>query len=129
MLGTILVVDDNDADLVYTKIILEELGVAKNVRTVDRASEALALLRESTEHVDLILLDINMPGMNGFEFLDAHCPAGSATASSRVVVMLSSSLLSDDRDRSFEYPCVKSYISKPIDAAQVNAMLQDVERS
>ena len=72
-LRDILVVDDSDTDLLYTRIILEGAQVAEQVITLGTAQEALDHLQRPEGHrVDVILLDINMPEMDGFAFLRAY---------------------------------------------------------
>lgn len=69
-LREVVLVDDSDADLLYTGIIVEEAGVAHRVRPFGTAIEALDYLggAHATE-ADLVLLDINMPEMDGFDFI------------------------------------------------------------
>lgn len=63
----ILVVEDNDLN---RAILCEILSASYNTIEADNGKEALELLRTTTQKVDLILLDLMMPIMNGYEFLD-----------------------------------------------------------
>ena len=68
----VMMVDDNDNDLLFTRLMLERSGCGFDVIGFERAAEALAYLRDTPAHgVSIILLDINMPVMNGFDFLQA----------------------------------------------------------
>lgn len=74
---------------------------------------------------NVILLDLNMPHMDGWDFLDAY--AGLAVASEIPVFLLTSSIHPHDMERSREYGSVKGYFSKPLDDAKVAQMLQLLE--
>ena len=88
----------------------------------ESAREALVYLGQpAVPPVNLILLDINMPCMNGFEFLQAY--SGLQAARTRAsVVMLTSSPDPDDRSRALAFPCVRDYLLKPIDGASVETL-------
>jgi CheY-like chemotaxis protein len=124
-LKEVLLIDDSEADLLYAQIVLESAGIAERVLPFDTAPEALAFLQRPEGHdVDLILLDINMPEMNGFEFLEAYERLHRSQQAKAVVVMLTSSPDPKDRERSFSFTCVKDYVVKPIDRASAQHLLQ-----
>ncbi len=124
MLREVLVIDDSDPDLLYAKIVLERVGVAAKVLTFESAIEALAYLQRAAGHqVDIILLDINMPEMNGFEFLDVYQRLQPGSLAPAVVVMLTSSPDPDDRARAMSYTCVKGYVVKPIDKESARGLV------
>lgn len=112
----VMLIDDNEADNVYHQIMIERSGAVEDVVVVESGFEALDYLKNNSEpDVDLIFLDINMPGMNGFEFLEKY-----ATLTNRhpaaVVVMLTSSPSSEDHLRAKQFPAIKAYLTKPLSA-------------
>lgn len=119
----VMLIDDSESDLLYTRIILQRAAVPYEVLAYESAPAALQALRSGTVQVDLILLDINMPGMNGFEFLQAYQALQAEQRTSAVVVMLTSSPDPADRERALAYGCVKGYVTKPIDRASADGLV------
>ena len=112
----VLMVDDNENDLLFTRIALERSGVDFEIRAFERAEEALQMLAATPDHgIDVILLDINMPVMDGFGFLQAFEALPTAQRDHAVVVMLSSSSDPADRARAAAHACVRDFLRKPLD--------------
>jgi two-component system, chemotaxis family, chemotaxis protein CheY len=121
---SVLIVDDSSFDVLLTKKILGKTGQFENIHAVTDGSEALALFLNYEEsrrqHPEsfpplVILLDINMPLMSGFEFLSAYAELESDAAyDPSIIVMLTSSSFENDRDKALQDPLVKDYIVKPI---------------
>ncbi|EHR70365.1 response regulator with CheY-like receiver, AAA-type ATPase, and DNA-binding domains [Burkholderiales bacterium JOSHI_001] len=125
MLKRVMLIDDNDADLLYTRIVLERSGAAQEVLAFESARDALAALSARPgPDVDLILLDINMPGMNGFDFLRSYEQLPPAQRGQAVVVMLTSSPDPADRERAASFGSVKDYVVKPLDRDAARALLR-----
>jgi CheY-like chemotaxis protein len=127
MLEQIVIVDDHDSDLLFGRIMVERSNVAALVTTFEDARDALHYLQQPEgRNVGLVLLDINMPGMNGFGFLSAFEQLRGASASPAVVVMLTSSPDPHDRERAFSFAAVRDVMVKPLDEAQVRGVVQRV---
>ena len=122
----LMLVDDNEDDLLFTRLALQRSGVDYEVFAFERAEEALALLRNDPAHgIDTILLDINMPGLDGFGFLAAFeaLPASLNV----VVVMLTSSSDPSDQQRASLYRSVRGFLIKPlsrVDAASLSELIR-----
>lgn len=129
MLKQVLVIDDSDPDLLYAKIVLESAAIAEHVLPFETAVEALDFLCRPQGHdADLILLDINMPEMNGFEFLDRYERLHADHQAHAVVVMLTSSPDPRDRARAMAYASVKGYVVKPLDSLDAKGLTDLVQR-
>lgn len=116
LLQRVVLVDDSDADNFLHRLVLEEAGLVEDIQIFLYAEDALAYLqRMEPGAVNLILLDINMPRMNGFEFLEAYQDLG-LDPSSIVIIMLTTSINPDDEERARRYRIVKDFLNKPLTA-------------
>lgn len=120
----VLLVDDSEFDRLYTSVILGKTGLPWAVQECESGAEALRAIAQAPGPAALILLDVNMPGMDGFEFLDAFEQLPAAQRGHTTVVMLSSSPLDTDRQRALAHPVVKDYLVKPLTQPQAERLAQ-----
>ena len=113
----ILLVDDNAANLEILYQSLEDEGY--ELLVAQSGQEALDITREAQPA--LILLDINMPGMDGFEFLEAATEKLGAELCP-IVVMLTTSLNPKDEERAMSFSVVREFLSKPLTLRQLQAL-------
>lgn len=116
-LGRVMLIDDEAFDQKMYRRIIERSGLASDVIGFTLAAEAVAYLKdETTPPSDLILLDIRMPKMNGFEFLDAAQNYLGDEYETPVVMMLTTSLSPEDRARAEASDAIKGFLNKPLTA-------------
>ncbi len=117
----IIVVDDEKASLVLARLVLDQLVLADRVLAFQTVDEAMQFIRESCtdagaaphEYPDLVLLDVKMPGKDGFDFLAALADLREEKWVEAKVVLLTSSDHRDDLCRAAAFQ-VKAYVVKPI---------------
>jgi two-component system, cell cycle response regulator DivK len=112
----ILIVDDNELNLRLASMLL--VGEGYEVKTAGDAEEALVVLQSF--HPRLILMDLQMPGMDGFELARRL----KATAATRdiVILALTAYAMKGDEERAREAGC-DGYVSKPIDTRTLPALI------
>ena len=118
-----MLIDDNKVDQMMYQRVIDRSGLVGKTIPFFLAVDALEFLsRKETQMPDLILLDINMPRMDGFEFLEA-VSAKFGTDFAPVVIMLTTSLDPNDEARAAQFDVVKSYLSKPLTEAHLQDLI------
>ena len=128
-LDLVLLIDDDETTNYLNKRVLDKVGVGKQIEIVSNGEDALDYLRQACDGAhqcpDLILLDIKMPVMDGFEFLEEYKNLDLAFKDRIAIIMLTSSASFYDLERLKEYPDVKKHYSKPLTEADVREMMQE----
>ncbi|MEO0899909.1 MAG: response regulator [Bacteroidota bacterium] len=110
----VLIDDDDITNHIHQTVISSWEGERVSMKTYDEASEAIKELSQYKTSVhqgtDYIFLDINMPGMNGWQFLEAF----EKLELNIPVFVLSSSINVADRERATSHNSVAGYITKPL---------------
>ena len=119
MLETILCIDDDPITLMLCKMVITKALFSNEIATAKNGEEALkyydSLKTTSTiKKPQLIFLDLNMPVMNGWEFLDSFVTAEYSEYHDTKVIILSSTIDPQDLEKSKKYPMVIDFLSKPI---------------
>nr|WP_255749437.1 response regulator [Pontibacter liquoris] len=120
-------VDDDDNWCFISKIILQKAGIGKQIITANNGLKALAVLRQRVadgqQLPELIFLDIKMPVMNGFEFLDELVNAAELDLSHTQIYICSSSVNAKDKETAGLYP-IAGFITKPLTQDILNQILK-----
>ena len=114
----ILLIDDDPDDNYVHQLVIEGSGLCDTVRVVENGFKGLDYLEQTNRAdspiPDVIFLDINMPGMNGFEFLEHYRQLEESIRSRIVLMMLTTSTVWSDKHRGGLFDEVKGYLPKPI---------------
>lgn len=126
MAKTILLVEDDMLDAMIVKRALRDLHIDINLTVATGGEDAVDYLNDHLDNLPtLILLDLNMPRMNGFELLDylQH----KQTLSTIPVIVLSTSVQHDDIERAYALSA-RAYIVKPIDYQAFLTVMRGIQQ-
>jgi CheY-like chemotaxis protein len=124
----VLLIDDNDMDNYISKYIVTASKIAEKINIFTSPIEALAYLATLKSNCekfpDFIFLDIRMPDMDGFGFLDEYSKFPEDIIMKSSVFMLTSSDHASDVNRALNYPVVKKFLVKPLTKDILNELIQ-----
>jgi CheY-like chemotaxis protein len=123
-----MLIDDNKDDNFYHKRVITKNGAADVVVIKESGAEALQYLKKDQQdglysHPDLIFLDINMPGMNGWEFIEEYKKLYKEFQSKMVVVMLTTSENPDDKALARSEEIIADFRTKPLTKEMLDEIL------
>lgn len=119
---SIILVDDDPINNLINKRLISKLGIAPKIEEYLEAEKAIEKIRElNSEHQTLIFLDINMPVMNGWDFLNQYLIEFKDRKDK--IVVLSSSIDFQDRQRAKEFICVEGFIEKPLTPEKIKSII------
>lgn len=124
-----LLIDDEKIDQMIYRRVMQRSGLVHQTLSFSMAQDALDYLkREDRPEVDVIFLDINMPRMNGFEFLDAATAEFGEDFAKLVIVMLTTSINPADHALATSYSAVRKFIYKPLTREHVFEVAELVQQ-
>ena len=123
-LKCILLVDDDTEDNEFHKMVIEEMNITERIEIALNGLEALNFLKEENQTApDIIFLDVNMPKMNGWEFLEEYHKLTREQKAKVVIIMLTTSLNPADKKRAEQFPDITDFNSKPLTEEMMNEIL------
>ena len=138
-INCILLVDDNPVDNAFHKIIITKADICNNVREVANGEQALSYIKKAGEQElhtsqqdlqadfpkpDIILLDINMPRMNGFEFLENYSKLDANLKAKVLIVMLATSLTPSEELKITSNKEVTGFQNKPMNVKTLHEIVE-----
>ena len=122
-----MLIDDNKIDLFIHSEFIKQMNISHTILEYAFATEALTFLKnnEKDKWPNLILLDIHMPIMNGFDFLEKYAELPLSLRENCKIVIVSSSLDTGDKLKSKENSNVLELIEKPMNTDKLRKILID----
>ncbi|NME67550.1 response regulator [Flammeovirga aprica] len=129
-LKKVMLIDDEEMSIFLNKMILNKMeDVDKNIIVFNEAKSALFYLMnaDKEEHIpDIILLDINMPDMNGWEFTESY-EAIHFDSKRPQLAILTTSLNPKDKEKADNLMIVDFFINKPLNPGKILTLLEGVK--
>jgi CheY-like chemotaxis protein len=124
-----IVIDDSKLDCFIAEKIIQTSGKGDSVKTFLQASDALDYIKGSaeSERHTIMFVDIQMPVMNGFEFVEAFDNLPDNKKNAYTIYMLSSSINENDIAKVRSMPIVKQFINKPLTVDAVKQIFENQE--
>ncbi|MEO6548963.1 MAG: response regulator [Ferruginibacter sp.] len=129
-LNCIMVIDDDEPTNFLNTLLIEEANCTKHLEIVESGLKALNYFEniqvaEENECIlpDLVFLDINMPCMNGWEFLEEYKHLDKEEMKQPVIIMLTTSLDPEDRLKAANIPEVAGFENKPLTTEMINRII------
>lgn len=136
VINRFILVDDEEANNFYHQIVIGGLFPEANVMSFTDGKSALDYLKnehsdynqENPELKSAILLDINMPEMNGWEFLDEYEGLDREQRADYVIALVTSSQNPKDVEKAKSYNLVKEYVIKPLTEENLKDLIESLKK-
>ncbi len=130
---TILLIDDDQVNNFIVASTINRLNIPHELIVKLNGLEGINYLLDCTKNKDLvspdiILLDINMPTMDGWEFLEEYNAKLSQLHSEIFVFMVSSSVYNEDIEKANSYSFISDFISKPLSFEKLGSIIQNIKK-
>ena len=123
----ILLIDDEEISIYLNRMIVKNTGVFEQIDTYSSGADALDLLRnlekDSIPAPEMILLDMHMPEMNGFQFLDKYGELSDAFRKRTKIIMLTASIKPEEVQRAMAHKALADLCNKPLSKDKMKMLL------
>lgn len=122
-----IVIDDSKLDCFIAEKIIRNTGMSESIKSFTDARDALTFISNASAEENpktVLIVDIQMPVMNGFEFLEAFEKLPEEVQNNYAIYVLSSSINESDLNRVRNYKSVKHFLNKPLTSNTLAALVE-----
>lgn len=126
-----IVIDDSKLDCFIAEKIIRNLSNCNSIQSFMQAKDALEFITETKIEPDertIVLLDIQMPIMNGFDFVERFEKLNPEITKNYVIYIISSSINENDLNKAKNFSSVKKFINKPLTSNNLTMVLNSLEQ-
>ena len=128
----VMVIDDNEIDRYIANRNITRYAFAEEVITMESSRAALNFLESLKDTPELlpqlIFLDIRMPEIDGFGFLEEYEKLSDTVKQNCIIMMLTTSLNPSDHERAKNNQYVNRFLNKPLDKEKIDSLISDMEQ-
>jgi CheY-like chemotaxis protein len=125
----VCLIDDDHIFVYGAKRLMREINFAEELSVFQNGQDAMDYFESNSQHTEhlpsIIFLDLNMPVMNGWEFLDAFLNIPGISSREISIYIMSSSVDPRDLERIQAHPYIKNYILKPLTSEDLEGLLKE----
>lgn len=123
-LKKIYIIDDDPIYKLVTQKLIGKTKLFSESKEFNNGNEAITYFKSTADLPDILLLDLEMPEMDGWEFLDEFCKLEKLNNKESTVYIASSSIALEDKLKAKKYNCVKDFLSKPINIEKLHKIAE-----
>lgn len=125
---SVVLIDDSTDDLFINKLVIKKSALNVEPMEFSNPITALSFLANNpSDQRRIIFLDINMPYLDGFEFLERYKETCLDSCSTDIIIMLTTSMHSEDKVRAESNSLVRRYVRKPLTVQVFNELVSSFE--
>jgi len=130
MLNRVFIIDDDPISILVTETMMRKNNFAENITSFECPAKALDFFRSTydwNELPDYIFLDIQMPEINAWQFLEQYAGIHSSISQRKHIILLSAMFNKEDEDRAKTHPLVIELINKPVNDEILDRLKKNAE--
>ncbi len=121
----IYIIDDDPIYKLITKKLIEKTNLFGQTKEFSNGNEAFEYFESTQDFPEIILLDLEMPEMDGWEFLAEFCKLRRDLHKDSQVYIATSSIALEDKEKAKQFICVKAFLSKPINLEKLETIASE----